>query len=111
MKRLHSALKQAIADVQSVTIVVAGSEAKLRDMYRSNLSLQLESLRQMEREMRSGTLSRRNWSLGLATVPVITSLLKAIKTSPEGVEREALERCQASAKALYSELIVYAEGR
>ncbi len=60
---------------------------------------------------RSGSPTRRIWSLGQASIPVLSSLLNAVMKQAPELDSESIDRCRTSLGELGAALINHAEGR
>ena len=111
MKDLHEAVQRAIRDVEAVMAALDSNDADLRAHQRQTLDMQLQSLRVVDGELHERVVTRRVWSLGEATVPVVRALLKAAGKPKIGLAEGVVEQAQSSIAGLRRELIRFAEGR
>lgn len=111
MKDLHEAVQRAIRDVEAVMAALDSNDVDLRAHQRQTLDMQLQSLRVVDGELHERVVTRRVWSLGEATVPVVRALLKAAGKPKIGLPEGVVEQAQSSIAGLRRELIRFAEGR
>ena len=111
MKDLHAAVQQTIRDVEAVLQALDSNDADLRGHQRQTLDMQLQSLRVVDGELHERVVTRRVWSLGEATVPVVRALLKAAGKPKIGLPEGVVDRALGSVAGLRRELIRFAEGR
>ena len=111
MKDLHDAIKRLIRDIEAVQLEIEVLGSPLRAHHRQTIELQLNSLRVVDRELRQEVVSRRVWSLGEATVPVVRAMLKAAGKPKIGLTEGVVQQAQRSTNLLRQELHRFAEGR
>lgn len=111
MKELHAAIQRVIADVEQVLTVIDATDAPLRANHRQTFEMQLRSLRLVDGELHEQVVTRRVWSLGTATVPVLRSMLNAAGKPRMGLPDGLVEGAQQSLVSLRTELTRFAEGR
>ncbi len=109
--RLRSSLGRLRADLGNLIDVVDADPGGLARRHRLVLEVQVASLRELEQSLEGGILRRRTWSLAEAAVPVIRSLVNAVRRSRVDVPPELLDRTVASLDDLAAALRDAAEGR
>ena len=111
MKDLHDAIQTLIRDLEAVALEIDVLGAPMRAHQRQTIELQLNSLRVADRELQQGVVSRRVWSLGEATVPVVRAMLNAAAKPKVGLSEEVVANAKRSVDGLRRELHRFAEGR
>jgi len=111
MEQLQAVVQQVIRDLEAVLNAAELLDAPLRPNHRSTIDLQLRSLRLVDGELHERVVTRKVWSLGEATVPVLRSMLNGAGKPRVGLPKEVVDRAQASVAQLRVELIRFAEGR
>ncbi len=107
---LRRRLRALIHDLRSLEKATAVGKRSQRWTVRAPLAQQLRTLEQMDHDMTAIGLTRRVWSLGQATVPVLEALAgKATRGNVAATE--AAERVRSSLAAFERELVLVAEGR
>jgi len=111
VKDLHGAVQRVIADVEAVLNAVDALNAPLRPNHRTIIDMQLRSLRLVDGELHERVVTRRVWSLGEATVPVLRSMLNAAGKPRMDLPEGLVDSARESLANLRSELVRYGEGR
>ncbi len=111
MKELQAAIQRVIADVEAVLNTVDSTGAPLRANHRQTFEMQLQSLRLVDGELHERVVTRRVWSLGEATIPVLRSMLNAAGKPRVGLPDGLVDGAQRSVVLLRTELTRFAEGR
>ena len=108
---IRDSVQRVITDVEGVLAAADLLDAPLRKNHRSTLDMQLQSLRLVDGELHERVVTRRVWSLGEATIPVVNAMLRACAKPKVGLPDEVVGRAQNSVVQLRSELTRFAEGR
>ena len=111
MKELHAAVQRLIGDIEAVVAAVDSQGLPLKKHHRQTFELQLQSLRVVDSELHERVVTRRVWSLGEATIPVVRAMLRAAGRPKVGVPSALVDQAQASNMHLRQELHRFAEGR
>ncbi len=111
VEQLRTSVSQTIADLCELVNHVDESPGQLKHRHRKVVELELDSLRNLDRELSQGSLSRRSWSLGQASIPILSSMLNAIKRSKIELPDGLLDRARGSVAELAGALERQAEGR
>ncbi len=79
-EQLLVAVRAAVSDLSALLQAIDTAGLRLRPGWRTNLDLQLHTLREVQSVLlaESGAPSRRVWSLGQASIPVLNSLLNGV---------------------------------
>lgn len=108
---LHSAVQRTIADLETLLEAVDAEQAPLKATHRNNIDMQLSSLRFVDAELHERIVSRRTWSLGESSIPVLRAMLNAAGKPRVGLDGAVVDQARASVVALRVELTRFAEGR
>lgn len=111
MEYLHNAVRDAIAALVKLRTEIDSADSKVRKTARLTLDLQLAGLRMLEREVRSGSPSRRVWSLGQASVPVLPTVIRSIERQSDQIHPDTVAQCRRSVISLDEALTRFAEDR
>ena len=111
MEALYEAVHRSATELQALLTALDEAGDPVRRSVRLNLDLQLVGLQTLEREMAEGAPTRRVWSLGQASLPVLSSLLNAVAKQAPDLDRTRIERCRRSLGDLGDALTNHAEGR
>lgn len=111
MEPLYEAVHRSATELQALLRALDEAGDPTRRSVRLNLDLQLVALQTLEREMAGGGTTRRVWSLGQASLPVLSSLLNAVAKQAPDLDRMRIERCRQSLGDLGEALTNHAEGR
>lgn len=112
-EHLKTAVEQAVANLSALLQTVDHEGLAIRPGLRSNLDLQLHTLREVEHDLLTGNgPNRRIWSLGQASIPVLNSLLNGVeRAGAESAVAELVARCRLSVADMNDALTQFAEGR
>ena len=111
MTNLKAAVDEMVASLDELVAAIDAAPGALRPRMHSTLDTQMRGLRVLQEECAHGAPSRRSWSLGQASLPVVTSLVNAAAKPAVGVAAAEIERCRAGLAQLSAALLAHAEGR
>ncbi len=111
MDPLHEAVRRSATELQTLLAALDARGDSVRRSVRLNLDLQLVGLQTLERDMVAGSTTRRVWSLGQASLPVLSSLLNAVAKQAPDIDQVLIDRCRQSIGDLGVALTNHAEGR
>lgn len=104
-------MRQTIGDLSDVLGHIDNSSAQFKHRHRRVIELELDSLRSLDQELSQGAPSLRSWSLGQASIPILNSMLNAVRRSAVEVPDSSLNQARQSVSNLASALERWAEGR
>jgi HAD superfamily hydrolase (TIGR01509 family) len=108
---LHRALQLVRYELRAVLDAVERSGADMDTTLVVNAHSSLSDLDQVDLELRQGAPSRRMWSVGQATVPVLRSLLNGLAKHAGGAADVEVEHCRTAVDSFDKALVAFAEGR
>ena len=111
MNGLHEAVRRSAAELRALLLHIEAEHAPVPRSVKRNLDLQLRGLVTLEQELGAGRPTRRVWSLGQASIPVLGSLLNAVQQRAPALDPSPIDRCRESLTDLGDPLVAYAEGR
>lgn len=111
VEQLQHAVGRVIGNLCEVIGHLDDSPGELKARHLRVIELELSSLRSLARELVVGPPTRRSWSLGQASVPILNSMVNAIRRAPVDVPEPLLERTAQSVTELAAALQQMAEGR
>ena len=82
---LKAAVDEMVASLDELVAAIDAAPGALRPRMHSTLDTQMRGLRVLQEECAHGAPSRRSWSLGQASLPVVTSLVNAAAKPAVGV--------------------------
>jgi len=111
MENLHKSVRRTVAALSNLRVELDTADVQVRRSVRLNLDIQLAGLVMLEREIRTGKLTRRVWSLGQASLPVVSIVLKSISQQAGDQQPAAISECREAVSELGDALERHAEGR
>lgn len=106
----HAIVAAASTELMALTDAANQVGSSVQAWVRLGLAMQCSSLAALEEELRRSLPTRRVWSMGQASMPVLTSLVNAVEKRG-GADDELIARCRGTFADLGESLIELAEGR
>ncbi len=111
MENLHKAVRRVIAAMSVLSVELDEANTPVKRAVRLNLEVQSQGLVILERELRAGAPTRRVWSLGQASIPILVLSLKSITKQASEPDPPSIVECRDAIAELSDALTDFAENR